>query len=127
MARRKALLQKHKSSLPAPPEPQLSKFYPIYKLPASYYELLGVKPDATAADIRKAYYKLAKGAHPDRNSDVHHHEFAEISKAYETLIDANKRAEYDMAERIKESLRNGVDLTQWVCLWDDEDLELEPR
>lgn len=35
----------------------------------SFYELLGVAEDATDAQIRTAYYKIAKTAHPDRNTD----------------------------------------------------------
>lgn len=35
----------------------------------SFYELLGVTEDATDAQIRSAYYKIAKTAHPDRNTD----------------------------------------------------------
>lgn len=60
------------------------------------YKLLGVAKDATQADIKKAYYQLAKKYHPDQNKDPKAHEkFVEIQGAYEILSDANKRAQFD--------------------------------
>ncbi len=61
-----------------------------------YYEVLGVKKDASKDDIKKAYRKLAQKYHPDRNSDDGAEDkFKEISKAYDTLYDDQKRAAYD--------------------------------
>jgi len=61
-----------------------------------YYEVLGVKKDASKDDIKKAYRKLAQKYHPDRNSDEGAEDkFKEISKAYDTLYDDQKRAAYD--------------------------------
>jgi molecular chaperone DnaJ len=60
------------------------------------YKLLGVAKDATQADIKKAYYQLAKKYHPDQNKDPKAQEkFVEIQGAYEILSDANKRAQFD--------------------------------
>lgn len=60
------------------------------------YKLLGVAKDATQADIKKAYYQLAKKYHPDQNKDPKAQEkFVEIQSAYEILSDANKRAQFD--------------------------------
>ena len=60
------------------------------------YKLLGVSKDATQADIKKAYYQLAKKYHPDQNKDPKAQEkFVEIQGAYEILSDANKRAQFD--------------------------------
>src|ERR1700719_4134001 len=58
------------------------------------YELLGVKPDASADEIRKAYRKLAKQFHPDINPGKPEAEarFKEISAAYDLLSDSDKRA-----------------------------------
>ena len=62
-----------------------------------YYELLGVKKDATAEVIKKAYRKLAVKYHPDKNAGDKQAEerFKEISEAYAVLSDAEKRKQYD--------------------------------
>src|ERR1700720_339133 len=64
------------------------------------YELLGVKPDASADEIRKIYRKLAKQFHPDINPGKPEAEarFKEISAAYDLLSDSDKRARYDRGE-----------------------------
>jgi len=60
------------------------------------YNLLGVGKEATQAEIKKAYYQLAKKYHPDQNKDPKAREkFVEIQGAYELLSDANKRAQFD--------------------------------
>lgn len=61
-----------------------------------YYKTLGVEPDASADDIRKAYRKLARKYHPDRNKESGSEDrFKEIGEAYEVLKDAEKRKQYD--------------------------------
>src|SRR3954447_13427141 len=62
-----------------------------------YYEILGVTRNATEADIKKAYRKLAVQHHPDKNPDDHTSEdkFKEAAEAYSVLSDAQKRAAYD--------------------------------
>jgi len=62
-----------------------------------YYEVLGVDRSATAADIKKAYRKLALKYHPDRNPDNKEAEdkFKEASEAYEILSNDQKRQKYD--------------------------------
>ncbi len=64
------------------------------------YEVLGVKPDANADEIRKVYRKLAKQYHPDLNPGKPEAEarFKEISAAYDLLSDPEKRARYDRGE-----------------------------
>lgn len=61
-----------------------------------YYETLGVDKTSDAQAIKKAYRKLAKEYHPDRNSDSGAADkFKEISEAYEVLSDDSKRKAYD--------------------------------
>lgn len=62
-----------------------------------YYEVLGVARDASAADIKKAYRRLAMKHHPDRNPDNADAEasFKEAKEAYEVLTDEQKRAAYN--------------------------------
>lgn len=57
------------------------------------YNVLGVTPDASTDDIKKAYRKAALKHHPDKGGDEE--KFKEISKAYETLSDPEKRKLYD--------------------------------
>jgi curved DNA-binding protein len=61
-----------------------------------YYEALGVPPEASAEDIRRAYRALARQYHPDINKQPGAEDrFKEISEAYEVLRDPEKRARYD--------------------------------
>jgi molecular chaperone DnaJ len=61
--------------------------------PRDPYQVLGVSRNATLAEIKKAYYRLAKEHHPDSGGDKA--KFAEINAAYELLSDENKRKQYD--------------------------------
>ncbi|XP_046919986.2 uncharacterized protein LOC124500014 [Dermatophagoides farinae] len=62
------------------------------------YDVLGITPNATAAEIKNAYYEKSKKYHPDVNkepgSDL---KFQEISSAYETLSNENSRSDYDIS------------------------------
>ena len=64
------------------------------------YSELGVKRDASDADIQKAFRKLAKELHPDQNKDnkVAEERFKRITAAYDFLKDADKRKRFDRGE-----------------------------
>jgi curved DNA-binding protein len=66
-------------------------------MPRDYYEVLGVARNASEADIKKAYRKLARQFHPDRNPGNKQAEarFKEVQEAYDVLNDKAKRAQYD--------------------------------
>ena len=59
---------------------------------------MGVAPDATSNQIKKAYYKLARETHPDKVGDkdpLAKEKFQKIGHAYQILIDDNLREKYD--------------------------------
>jgi len=58
-----------------------------------YYKTLGVSPEATQKEIKKAYYQLAKKYHPDTNKGDNsaQKKFQDVSEAYECLSDESKR------------------------------------
>ncbi len=73
--------------------------------PADHYEVLGVSPQASAADIRAAYLRLARERHPDRFPDPAEKAragefFKRLSEAFNTLGNERSRREYD-AERAR--------------------------
>jgi DnaJ-class molecular chaperone len=63
----------------------------------NYYDILGVKKDATDKEIKQAFRKLAKKYHPDANPNdpTAEAKFKELNEAYEALSDKEKRAMYD--------------------------------
>ena len=62
-----------------------------------YYEVLGVDRTASADEIKRAYRRLAKKYHPDRNADdpAAEGKFKEVQGAHDVLKDPQKRAQYD--------------------------------
>ncbi len=63
-----------------------------------YYEILGIKINATDSDVKKAFRTLAKKFHPDKNpgdEQIAEQKFKEIVTAYQVLIDQDKRHSYD--------------------------------
>ena len=65
----------------------------LYNSTMDYYQTLGVAENASQDEIKQAYKKLAMKNHPDRGGDTN--KFQEISQAYDTLGDAQKRTQYD--------------------------------
>ena len=63
-----------------------------------YYEILGIAPDVSAEEIKRAYHMLAFQCHPDKNrkSEEANKKMQEINEAYAVLSDPVKRREYDL-------------------------------
>ncbi len=61
----------------------------------THYDVLGVLPDASAADIRRAYRRLARRHHPDVSPSADPVAFRSVCEAYELLSDEARRRDYD--------------------------------
>ena len=81
-----------------------------------YYEILGLKENASAEEIRKAYRKLALHYHPDRNrGDATAEErFKAISEAYGVLTDPEKRKLYDLSRATGAGMRGDAEAESWA-------------
>jgi len=69
-----------------------------------YYSILGIERNASEEDIKRAYRKAALKSHPDKGGDPE--KFKEISEAYETLSDSNKKTMYDRGEDPNNNVRH---------------------
>src|SRR5947209_8695254 len=85
----------------SPPQPQesLRSSWGLTdnSMPRDYYEVLGLKRDASEDAIKRAYRQLAREHHPDRNPGDKQAEtrFKEVQEAYDILSDKSKREVYD--------------------------------
>ena len=80
-----------------------------------YYAVLGVPATATPKEITKAYRKLARELHPDKNPNnaAAEERFKEVSAAYDVLGDETRRAEYDEVRRARTRRRHGRRTGRW--------------
>jgi len=82
------------------------------------YDALGVTTDASAAQIRKGYFKLAKELHPDKNRDDPnaHDKFQKVGEAYQVLSNEELRAKYDMQGKAALETSALVDPTSFFAM-----------
>jgi len=66
----------------------------------NYYEVLGIKVDATPEEIKKNFRELAKKTHPDKTKKDSEQEMIKINKAYEVLSDKESRDKYDRYRKL---------------------------
>ena len=72
-----------------------------------YYDVLGVAPDAGAAEIKRAYRQLARRYHPDISGEERAAAFLEVARAFEVLGNPDRRRTYDAA--VRDASRGRVD------------------
>lgn len=93
----------------------------------SYYHRLGVSTKATAAEIKRAYRRLARACHPDVNSDpAAARKFAAVQEAFEVLSDPARRRAYDANFIDGNQLLNDVSgwFRRFVGVPDPDDLHI---
>lgn len=84
----------------------------------THYQVLGIEPTATAAQVRRAYREKARSHHPDVSKAADAAErFAEIARAYEVLSDRTLRAEYDARLAAPDRPRGKRDRTSPRYTW----------
>jgi len=88
----------------------------------NHYDLLGVKPGASTAEIKKAFRKKAKQLHPDIAGSAHSEAMRRLLKAYEALSDIESRFEYDKAYSVYAKGADkgkGFDYRTWLSEQED--------
>ena len=78
----------------------------------NYYQILNVSTDASSEEIKKSYRKLVKVYHPDTGGDDN--QFKQLSDAYETLSNPEKRKLYDIKIGVRQ---DAMDAWQYYFVW----------
>ncbi|CAB5396471.1 unnamed protein product [Rhizophagus irregularis] len=78
------------------------------------YDILQLKPEATEAEIKLSYKKLALKHHPDKNGGIETEEWNKLSNAYKILSDKNSRSLYDNYGTINDSLEGKASFNPYV-------------
>lgn len=81
---------------------------------ADYYDRLGVRPSASAEEIRTAYREQARATHPDRNPEDPKaaERFQAVKQAYRVLSDPQRRARYDDTRAVRQQIPEGLTINQ---------------
>jgi len=85
----------------------------------SFYDIFGIKMESTSGEITKAYRKLSRKYHPDKNPEnkkIAEENFVEVNKIYNILIDPQRRSRYDNT-----LLNNPQNLNKLRETWNTED------
>lgn len=75
-------------------------------MPSNHYDTLNLNPDASQAEIKQAYRRLAKLFHPDTNQEANKEQIIRVNAAYEVLGDATSRQSYDQQLRLETAHRS---------------------
>jgi molecular chaperone DnaJ len=73
-----------------------------------YYKILGLSPNCSQEDIKKAYRKLARGFHPDTCGKEDSSEFREVQEAYDAIGEKSKRNNYDRERRTQQQQSQNI-------------------
>lgn len=74
----------------------------------SAYDILGVAPSSSDADIKSAYRRQVKLCHPDIAGDTKREEFEDLQRAYKLLSDPKSRKKYDAIRELEEKSKNNI-------------------
>lgn len=80
----------------------------------SLYEILGIKKGAAKQEIKDSYRDKAKSSHPDTGGSAE--DFKEINRAYQILIDDNKRVRYDSGENLEDILNANQSVAKMLLM-----------
>lgn len=90
----------------------------------NYYEILGIQPDATVSEIRRAYRKKVKELHPDKSSKKNTEEFQIVVKAYRILSSERTRKSFDensFSHRYTKRKSEEFNYREWLLSRNDEE------